>query len=271
MNSITTIVTDDYFAKYKILERSILKYHPELDIVVLNLGTKTDFDPKVKIYTINDVPTIDFLGYWNKNYDEFEQATSCKPGLILFNLQKLGYEQTIFMDSDCVLFGRLDEVLNDKENNSWFTPHIITPMYPNDGKLPSFPQISLAGQMNTGFVGMRNIKENKSFLVWMSITLGDRCKKDIKNGIFVDQTWFNFAFSLLDKVKIIRHPGYNMAYWNILGRKLDDIRFVHFSGFDPEHPEKMSKYQNRYLLDPKNSHEAKILQLFLDYKKELGE
>jgi hypothetical protein len=67
---------------------------------------------------------------------------------------------------------------------------------------------------------------------------------DLVPGIFPD-------------VKILRHPGYNVAYWNLPHRTVEttpagttvngaSLRFFHFSGFDPECPEKLSKHEDRF-------------------------
>ena len=82
-------------------------------------------------------------------------------------------------------------------------------------------------------------------------------------GYFVDQRWFDLAPGFLTDFAIVRDPEYNVAYWNLHGRRLerDDggykvdgrpLAFFHFSGFDPDHPLVLSRYQDRIdvLADP---------------------
>ncbi|HQR54142.1 MAG TPA: glycosyltransferase, partial [Burkholderiales bacterium] len=58
--------------------------------------------------------------------------------------------------------------------------------------------------------------------------------------------------------QVLRHPGYNVAYWNLAHRPLgiddrgrytaagQEIAFFHFSGIDPHDPELLSKHQTRF-------------------------
>ena len=98
-------------------------------------------------------------------------------------------------------------------------------------------------------------------------------------GMFTDQIWINFAPLLFEKVHILRHPGYNMAYWNLHERMLSDSRtvvknsestqliFFHFSGYNPIKPENMSIYQNRFSFENRND----VTNLFKDYSAKLIE
>ena len=75
--------------------------------------------------------------------------------------------------------------------------------------------------------------------------------------MFVDQRWMDLAPGLVDSVRIVRDPGYDVAYWNLKHRALSGppeaplangspVRFYHWSGFDPTKPTALSKHQNRY-------------------------
>src|SRR5258706_15983567 len=58
---------------------------------------------------------------------------------------------------------------------------------------------------------------------------------------------------LFSGVMILRHDGYNVAYWNLRQRTVtgagssatvngEPLRFFHFSGFDPAAPGMVSRY-----------------------------
>jgi hypothetical protein len=78
--------------------------------------------------------------------------------------------------------------------------------------------------------------------------------------------------ALFDDVAILRNPGYNVAYWNMPSRPLslvegkwfaggEPLVFFHFSGFDPKHPDVLSRFQDR--IDP--SVDPHLSQLLADY------
>ena len=74
------------------------------------------------------------------------------------------------------------------------------------------------------------------------IKLKDLCFVQVDKGLFVDQIWLNYAPLYYDRVFIIRHLGYNIAYWNFHERSIEQmggrwfvnkkfpLKFFHFSG-----------------------------------------
>jgi hypothetical protein len=74
----------------------------------------------------------------------------------------------------------------------------------------------------------------------------------------VDQKWVDYAPAFIEKCHILRHPGYNLAYWNLAHRRdikhtvngwlVNDLplRLVHFSGNQIDNTEDFSKHQNRF-------------------------
>ncbi|HEX3584312.1 MAG TPA: glycosyltransferase, partial [Thermoanaerobaculia bacterium] len=80
------------------------------------------------------------------------------------------------------------------------------------------------------------------------------CVNDVHNGLFVDQRWMDFAPALFEPY-ILLDRGYNVAYWNLMHRELTrdgdriladgyPLRFLHFSGFSPLTPERLSRHQH---------------------------
>jgi hypothetical protein len=68
-----------------------------------------------------------------------------------------------------------------------------------------------------------------------------------------DQRWLDFAPSFVTDLHLIRDPGINLAYWNLpdINSSIDGGHFLvngvpcrlfHFSGFNPEFPEDVSRY-----------------------------
>ncbi|MDQ3880665.1 MAG: glycosyltransferase, partial [Chloroflexota bacterium] len=74
----------------------------------------------------------------------------------------------------------------------------------------------------------------------------------------------------------LRDPGYNVAYWNLHDRRVESadggylaagrpLRFFHFSGFDPNRPDVLSRHQNRIDLNS----DPVLLELCRSYAEEL--
>jgi hypothetical protein len=137
------------------------------------------------------------------------------------------------------------------------------------------PTVLNVGLYNLGFIAVRRSEETDKFLQWWMIKLKKQCVIDLKNGLFVDQLWINFVPVYYEKVLVLKHPGYNMAYWNLhertvtrgnKGYTVNDrfpLVFFHFSGFNFNKPDSISKYQLKYSFEQRPD----LAPLFEEYRK----
>ena len=142
-------------------------------------------------------------------------------------------------------------------------PHNNKPI-PPDGRGPSQVDIMIAGVYNLGYVSLAAQARGGKLIDWWADRLRRDCRVDPVWGYFVDQRWFDLAPGFLTDLAIVRDPEYNVAYWNLHSRRLEAATataiwstagrsaFFHFSGFDPDHPLVLSRYQDRVdvLADP---------------------
>ncbi len=190
-------------------------------------------------------------------YSILELNTSVKPAAILHLFGRWpSIQRIIYLDPDIQVFSRLKEAWNALEHDEIVvTPHLRRPF--NDGKWPTELAILQGGTFNLGFIGFKRCANATSFLEWWSEKLYLDCIVDPKNGIFTDQRWMEFVTSYSDRVRILRHPGYNCAYWNLHERSLSidelrisadgtPLRFFHFSGYSPLRPQSLSRHQDRH-------------------------
>lgn len=210
-----------------------------------------------------DIAYLDDLGIEDLEvmqgiYDQLEFSTAVKPWLLDWMLRRFGDDGPIaYFDPDIEIHSRmpeLEEILDDH----WIalTPHLTRPN-PLDGEFPTEQVLLLAGVYNLGFLAIRESDRGWALLEWWKERLARDCVVNPPAGFFVDQRFVDFVPGLFDDVGVLRHEGYNAAYWNLATRELSHsedgsllvngqpARFLHFSGFDARWPDKLSKHQSR--------------------------
>jgi hypothetical protein len=191
--------------------------------------------------------------------DDQNWMTIGRVAIVKYAIDHLGYDSCIFIDGDTYTYNHYIEFQEQLDNNSSVVviPHITKPL-PEDGKYPQNRVISLAGNYNSGFFGVT--KKAIPFLEWWQYQTSIYPKPIPEIGLAAEQGWLRFAPDFIDDVKIFRHPGYNVAYWNIKQRELKQVNnkwiiddhplsLVHFSGLTKDtDPRTLSVFQNRYVL-----------------------
>lgn len=264
-----TICSINYLAQAKSLGDSLLKHNPEYTFLI-GLVDRLDVSeipsdrlpsyPLIELHTIG----IEDLDEICAKYNITELNTAVKPFFLDFVYQTYPEADIVhYFDPDIIVFQPLTEIEKGLEKNSLFlTPHILSPQ--PDESTPQERDHLNTGLYNLGFLGTKRSATTTSFLAWWKDRLRDHCFIDLKNGMFVDQLWVNFAPIYYEDVLVSRHLGLNMAYWNLHEREITNdnepylvndtfpLIFFHFSGYLPEHPTEISKYQNRYTFQEKS-------------------
>lgn len=257
--AVCTIVSKNYLAYARVLARSVAAQHPEVPCFVL-LVDEVDgyFDPADEPFTLvrlADLGVPNLTGFCFQ-YTVLELNTALKPSFLAHLFARHGCERLFYLDPDILLLGSLDGLVARFDAASVvLTPHLTAPL-PDDGRIPSELNILQAGTYNLGFIGLRDGDTARSLLRWWEARLSDGCQMAVERGMHVDQKWIDFVPGFYDDVAIVRDPGCNAAYWNAPHRpitRVDDrwlidgvpCTFFHFSGFDAEKPELVSKHQTR--------------------------
>ncbi len=211
-----------------------------------------------------EIVPVDRLGIPNLRrmafrYNILELNTAIKPFCFDYVFDMLGFQAAIYLDADVYVLKALHHVHDalEKGTSCVLTPHITAPL-PLDGEKPDVYSFMQAGMYNLGFLGLGNTPEARAFNTWWGQKTRDDCFVAQDRGVFVDQKFVDFAPSFMNDVLILRHPGYNVAYWNLPQRHVSraadgfkvnqtfDLHFFHFSGIDLENREAFSKYQTRF-------------------------
>lgn len=261
---VVTVCTASHLAQAKALGDSLLKYNPGYKLII---GLADNLDRRVADAYYHPHELIEAgelnipqFGEMVKRYSLLELSCALKYFFVDHVITKYNSEKIIFLDSDILVFDSLGFLENELEEFSiLLTPHISTP-YPDDNKRPIEREMLKNGVFNAGFFAFKCDENGKAFLGWIKSRMIDQCYVDPKRGLNADQSWFNFVPVYFNKVSIIRHPGINVAYWNLHERKVSKqgekylvndqpLIFFHYSGYSTGHPSEISKHQDRISFD----------------------
>ncbi len=265
-----TICACNYLAQARTLGDSLLQHNPGYRLVIFLIDrlpeSLRDVDLGYETVEVKDIGVNNYVDMV-ANYDVTELSTAVKPFCFSYLFHQHDVDSIVYFDPDILVFGGLDameEMLLEKD--IVLTPHITSPIY--DGHSPSEQGILNAGLYNLGFIALKRSQQAFDFLRWWSFRLTDQCRIDFCNGIFVDQLWVNFVPLFHENVGILRHPGYNMAYWNLHERRIGkdnlvneryELVFFHYSGYGFD--TRISKHFDRYTFDNRRD----ILGIFTHY------
>ena len=257
--AVFTICSNNYVPLARVLLSSIQNYHPEASIYLCLADErlpKLDFYPEgCTVIAAEELHIPDFLSFAFR-YDLMELNTAVKP-FMARHLLTLGHDAILYLDPDIELFAKLDGVLAPLEEGASvvLTPHLCQP---SEGDVfPDDVGIMRAGVFNLGFLGVRAGPQADGVLRWWSRRLQYQCVSEQESGIFVDQKFMDLVPGFVDDVCIVRDTSYNVAYWNLLQRKLEHdgkrwlvdgktLRFFHFSGIDLSNLTRLSRYTTAF-------------------------
>ena len=267
MNSrfcIGTIVSANYLAYAKTLSDSVAKHAPDADFRVLIVDRMTEVVKSavarsgLKAIFAEQLGLADFEHLAFK-YEIVELNTALKP-TFLKRLFLEGYGRVAYFDPDIQIFSPLNPVQQALDTaDIVLTPHAIAPVI--DGFRPSDIDFLRNGSFNLGFIALGGSRESSAMLDWWEARCLAFGHNDLIYGTFVDQKWIDLVPSYFESVKVLRHPGCNVAYWNLHERSLrrdtsgysvnsEPLCFFHFSGVKAHSPEVLSRHQTRHHITP---------------------
>jgi hypothetical protein len=236
-----TIATADRAGQSRIFARSARECHRDALLVVLTLdpdGPSQVFEDLYDLVIPAERLSLGGLADMRFRYSIAELCFALKPWVIRHLLDRFGDEPIYYFDSDIELFTPLSEAQAALAHgaNLVLTPHILRPGLDQDRER----ELLRSGSFNAGFLAVAPSAQARAFVDWWCDRVRTGCTHDRLEGTHGDQKWLELAPSICDGVAVMRHPGYNFAYWNAYERPLSCIggawtaagwplRFVHYS------------------------------------------
>jgi hypothetical protein len=259
--TICTVITKSHLAYARVLARSVKKYHPDANVIVL-LADRIDgcFNPAAEPFRVIlldqlvDPKLAERMAFY---YSAFELCCALRPMLHDFIWRNTPATQWVFLDSDIQVVGDMSDVFQTAATASiLLNPHNTAPGTGNFVQTNEFIGLS-AGEYNAGFLAIRRCDPSRLFIDWFMNRLARFCFYGV-TGMFVDQLWLNHVPNYFRDVRVYTHPGANLAHWNLYQRTITDdgrggwlvdgqpLMFAHFSGWDINKPEQITNYFGAY-------------------------
>ncbi|MCC2113968.1 MAG: hypothetical protein KDJ16_18175 [Hyphomicrobiales bacterium] len=249
-----SIASRNYICFVNTLYDSLVRQYGSVRFFLALADSDADIDRSTIPYEILSLADLEDDRLWGmaEHYNITEFNTSIKPYVFAQLMDRFPGEPILYFDPDIFVVSRLREIEQAFEDgaNAVLTPHLIDPL---DHPLSRDEDLLKYGIYNFGFVGLRSCPEAAKLASWWCDRMENRCLIDFPNGLFVDQKWGDFLPAYLSNTYVLRHPGYNVAYWNLPDRRVrlvdgrwicngQDLRFAHFSGVDILNPAIYSRH-----------------------------
>lgn len=257
MRAIFTACSVNYLAKALALGQSVATHHPEVEFWIMLVDSKRPVvleQSAIHIAWIQDLGYPDFLACAFK-YNIIELNTAIKPWAALWLLGE--HEKVLYLDPDTYVFAPLDHLFDALDGSSIIlTPHAISPFL-EPGR-PSDHDLLRFGVHNLGFFGTSRSVSSRAVLEWWHRQCHDNCFYEPSQGLGVDQKWTDLMPVFFESVRVIKHVGCNLAFWNLHERRLHKqgdewtvngatpLLFAHFSSFSDTDAAVIAEKQTRH-------------------------
>jgi hypothetical protein len=277
---IASIAGKNYLPRIRVLAASLREHHPDLQLMVLlsdQLAGDVDHaDEPFQFVQLNQLQGLNAQQFCFR-YDLRQRSSALKPYFLEYLLDQQ-HAAVLFLDPDMLVTAPLNTLLDSVRNNPiLLTPHLLQP--PADARCISRElEILQAGIFNAGVIGVSGCEQARHFLHWWKQRLEYHAKDSVAEGMYYDQRWLDLAPGLFPALHILRDPGCNVAHWNLNERRMSihgqavrvdgkTCSLVHFSGYDPQQPERLS--QHAEWLNP--AADAPVRALMAAYRQRLSE
>lgn len=253
-----TIVSKAFLPLARVLAVSFREHHPGIPFFVL-LADEVDgyFEPErepFEILSLDDLP-IPRLERFRFQHPQQPLSYASTP-FFLHHLLDLGFSSAIFFKQESLVTGDQGPAFERLEEHSIvITPHLLAPLE-GSGAAEREMNILQSGVFNIGMIGVTDSPQARRFLAWWEDRTYAHCRIDVAGGMHYEQRWVDLVPSYFDDAHILRDPGANVGHWNLPEREVlirgnefevdgGPGRLFRFSGFEPEHPNAVTRHSPR--------------------------
>ena len=191
----------------------------------------------IHILSLDEIDLNESHRNWlRQKYNVIEFATSVKPTLLKALLNR-GFRSVTYLDPDILVSSPISEAISFAEDYEVVVvPHRLGPQQTQHFDFEVL--LNRVGMFNLGFITVS--QNSKQALEWWQMKTFETGSMNWYRGQFTDQKWGDF-FPAYFHTLVLKHPGYNVALWNIDERPLshlpsgelmarnEPLRFLHFS------------------------------------------
>jgi FkbM family methyltransferase len=255
-----TSICLNYVPKARVLAATLKEHNPHVRFCLLvnepvPESVIDELDVFDEVAEVGDLSIPDKT-QWIFKHTLVELCTGSKGFYMRELLARPDCKAVFYFDPDMAVFSNLQILLAELEHASiLLTPHLTEPETTVEAVVDNEVCALQHGVYNLGFLGLKPSSEGCRFADWWQDRLEKFCVADIPHGLFTDQRWVDLAPAFFKDLAIIRHPGCNVATWNLTHRQVEGdfetgftvngqpLIFYHFSGFDSGAQEAMlNKY-----------------------------
>lgn len=221
-----TVLTRSHLEYGLVLLDSAKKHHPEADFFILVVDFDQSIDSVVKSEGMCNFLSLDSISILQKNdflfqYTAFEACNALKSFLLRHLRNVHGYSRILYLDSDTLIYNRLDTILEQLNScGILLTPHISSGTLNHESESNSDIFLEF-GAYNAGVLGIGRLPSSNNFIDWWCKKMKSNCLDDRSRGLYVDQKYLDLVPGLFDDVFICKNIGLNVGYFNIGNRKID--------------------------------------------------
>jgi hypothetical protein len=272
-----TTCTNSWVPFARVVGKTLLEHNPDYQYYICITDKKeTDMAP---FYEGFDIVPCDQIGMEGLDDMVLRYGINIKNALKPFYLEYFSRrfpeaDHIFFIDPDMMIFDKLTELERlHRESDILLFPHLLKPQA-FDGKQPNEISYLSTGTYNLGLISIKVNDNTMRFIEWWRERLREYCYFDWKAGLFSDQKWINLAPVFFDKVANVKHPGYNIGYWNLHERTCTRVNgkvmvnneyplvVYHFSNINIRNHKLFDTQQNRYT----EADVPLLMELFENYR-----